>query len=44
MEVELGVAEPIGIKRGARHHLGADHVTIERVRALPIGYVDHGVI
>src|ERR1700730_18420439 len=40
MEIELGIAEPIGIEGTAWHHFGADHIAVERVGALPIGHMD----
>src|SRR5215472_14495136 len=44
MKIELGIAEPISKKFPARHHLGADDVAIEGIRALPIGDVDDAVV
>src|SRR6266702_687234 len=44
MQVELRNAEPIGPPLRAPNELGAEHVAVERVRALPVRDVHHAVV
>src|SRR5579883_63272 len=44
VHVELLVAEPVREAGGPRYQLGAEHVAIERIRALPLGDMDDTVI
>src|SRR6266508_2320134 len=44
VQVELGLAEPIGPSVLAFHQLGAQHVAIKRVRPLPIANMNHAVV
>src|SRR5262249_12199058 len=44
MQVELRGTETIGPALRAANEFGAQHVTIERVRALPVGDMHHAVV
>ena len=45
MHVELVRAEPVHRNTvGVADQLGAEHITVERVRTRALGYVDDGVI
>src|SRR5258708_36385871 len=44
VKIELGIAEPIGKKLSARHHLGAHHVAVEGIGPLPVGDMDDAVV
>src|SRR5262249_40220603 len=44
VKIELGIAEPVGKKLPARHYLGAHHIAIEGIGALPVGDVDDAVV
>ena len=44
MQVELGIAEAVGPAVRPLDQLGAEHVSIERVRALPIGDMHDAVV
>src|SRR4029077_10800449 len=44
MQIELGVAEAIGKAARPRDQLCAEHLVVERVRALPVGNMDDAVI
>src|SRR5215471_4750541 len=44
MQIELGGAEPIGPALRAPNKLGAEHIAVERVRALPVRDMDHAVV
>src|SRR5262249_57317968 len=44
MQIELRGAEPIGPPLRAPNELGAEHIAVERVRALPVRDVHHAVV
>src|SRR5262245_19584361 len=44
MQVELRVGETIGPALGTANELGAQHVTVERIRALPVGDMYDAVV
>ena len=44
MNVELPVAETIGVADRPGDQLGAEHLGVEGVRALPVGHVDHAMV
>jgi hypothetical protein len=44
MQVELRGAETVGPTLWALNELGAQHIAVERVRALPIGDMHHAMV
>src|SRR5215510_9890415 len=44
MQVELRGAETLGPALGTANELGAQHVTVERIRALPVGDMYDAVV
>src|SRR5262249_10414830 len=44
MQIELRTAEPVGPPLRAPNELGAEHIAVERVRALPVRDMDHAVV
>jgi hypothetical protein len=44
MNVELPVAEPVGVADGALDQFRAQHLGVESVRALPVGDMNDAVI
>src|SRR6516162_574579 len=44
MQIELRGAEPVGPVLRTPNELGAEHIAVERVRALPVRDMDHAVV
>ena len=44
VDVELTIAEAIGVAGWPRHQLGAEHRRIERIGAFPVGHVNDAMI